>query len=429
MVRPASRGDPNGLCQNRDEIARADRSIFGGTFVGFSQGRPAVYRGDALWDPSAPVGAIDRSRPGSRRADIDQEDRGAVVTTVGAPLVMDGGDGAGGGAGRPGGGLGDAPDLGSHGPQQEVRQEDGVLGSNPGRKRKGVGLGVLDDQRDRGWDTADLSSLRPVVLSPGAGTSERERGDRAGDRNGCGADRRPWGVGGRPGRRPGGTFSISVRWEASFYRSAEREPRVGGRGSPEERGGGGRLLFDALSGDASGQERSRPVAADVRMPAGQAPGSGREPDLGRGPRLRRGAAVPAHEPRRLSEPQVTLAGRGRLYSPLEGRGSHPLHQAELSAGGHSSPDLSKTPEHDRPGDGGRLLRIGLSGRETEVTCFISTRAEGGSACLRHPGLPLYALADGIKHCLFSRSPGARGLSSFSPPSSASPAFQLPLFDS
>ena len=46
-----------------------------------------------------------------------------------------------------------------------------------------------------------------------------------------------------------------------------------------------------------------------------------------------------------------------------------------------------------------------------------------------PDFRLYALADGIKHCLFSRSPGVRGLSAALSPSNASPPFQLPLFDS
>ena len=94
---------------------------------------------------------------------------------------------------------------------------------------------------------------------------------------------------------------------------------------------------------------------------------------------------------------------------MESRGGYPVHQAELSPGGHLSPHLSKTPEHDRSGDGGGLIRVGLSGREAEASRFIPACTEGGPTCLRHPGLQTLCL--GRRHQAlfvqsFAGSPGS-----------------------
>ena len=123
---------PDGLCQNRLQIARADRGIFGGTFRRVTEGAAAVYDGGGLWDPGAAVAAVNGDLPIFRGESFRQEERGTVVPAVGAgwslevchlKAIEDGGE-----ADR----RDDPFNPGYLGLEQEVRPADGVPGQGKG---------------------------------------------------------------------------------------------------------------------------------------------------------------------------------------------------------------------------------------------------------------------------------------------------------
>ena len=83
LIREFPEETPHGLCQNRLQIARADRSIFGGTFSRVTEGPAAIHDGDDLWDPGAAIAAVDGDITGFRGEGFSQEERGTVVPAVG----------------------------------------------------------------------------------------------------------------------------------------------------------------------------------------------------------------------------------------------------------------------------------------------------------------------------------------------------------
>ncbi len=98
-----------------------------------------------------------------------------------------------------------AAGLGPVGRDQKVCGEDGVLGPSQGRRREGVGLGVLDaEHRGREHERDEnRPSLWAVVLPRGGGSPERERGDSRGGRGGVGRGEEAGHMGHGPGWRQG----------------------------------------------------------------------------------------------------------------------------------------------------------------------------------------------------------------------------------
>jgi len=78
----------DGLCQNRQKSARANRSIFGGTFFWLREGGAPFYCRDALRDSGAAIGAVDRGIAGLKRKGLGQEECRTPVATIGAMVVM-----------------------------------------------------------------------------------------------------------------------------------------------------------------------------------------------------------------------------------------------------------------------------------------------------------------------------------------------------
>jgi len=137
---------PYGLCQNRSKIARANGSIFGGTFRRASEGQPEVGGGNDFWDPSPGLSPVDGSGSGVGRRNPLEEDRRAALSSVRArpsgrssPTAV---DRTSFGPDR----RGHASDFGPFGCDQEVRPENGTSEPGSGWERQRVGLGIWDDQ-------------------------------------------------------------------------------------------------------------------------------------------------------------------------------------------------------------------------------------------------------------------------------------------